>query len=183
MSTTVYTFNGKVLVNSANDKWLKKAPPTSEVTIGTQVWKNSSLAIDDGGEGITVNDGVYYYSASAAQRIVNSIPGWHIPSYEEFNTLLNYVGSTATERINALAANSDRWLTPGNDTYGFGMLPNGYYNGDLLREYDFVAEFLHTYNNVLNTAYYFSRYRLGDTINSVMIDSNRRCQVRLIKDS
>ena len=48
----VYTYNNKVLVNSANDKWLMKAPPPSEVTIGTQVWKNSNLAIDDGQGGI-----------------------------------------------------------------------------------------------------------------------------------
>lgn len=183
MAITVYTYNDKVLVNNDNGKWLKKAPPPSEVTIGTQVWKNSSLAIDDGGEGITVNDGVYYYTTSAAQRIVNSIPGWHIPSYEEFNTLLNYVGNSATERINALAANSNRWLTPGNDTYGFGMLPNGYYNGDQLQEYDLRAQFLHTYNNVLNNAYYFGRYRFGDYINSINVAGNYKCQVRLIKDS
>lgn len=29
MSTTVYTYNDKVLVNSANDKWLKKKEPAA----------------------------------------------------------------------------------------------------------------------------------------------------------
>ena len=75
--STVYTVNGKVLKNAANDKWLtkKEAPqPTfDEVTIGTQTWTAFNLAIDDGGTGIYHEDNVtangvnmgnqYYYTA------------------------------------------------------------------------------------------------------------------------
>ena len=37
---TIYTINGKVLKNSANDKWLvkKEEPAIEEVIIGSQTW-------------------------------------------------------------------------------------------------------------------------------------------------
>lgn len=58
------------------------------VTIGNQVWMHENLAIDDGGEGITCNtdNGQYYYTWGAAMRIAKTIPGWHLPSSEEWNT-------------------------------------------------------------------------------------------------
>lgn len=179
----VYTYNNKVLVNSANDKWLMKAPPPSEVTIGTQVWKNSNLAIDDGQGGITIKDGVYYYTLAAAVRVTNSIDGWHIPSYQEFKTLVNYVGSTDTEIILALAANSNRWSTPGNDTYGFGMLPDGHLrNGDYYN-YNDQAMFICSYNNSVNSTYYFYMNDRVTGINGLVADVSWQYNIRLIKDS
>ena len=44
-------------------------PLVDEVTIGTQTWKNQDLTGTDGGTGISVVDGKYYYTTDAAQRM------------------------------------------------------------------------------------------------------------------
>lgn len=139
--TTIYTAQGKVLKNTATDKWLIKSvtPPTppvpvfDEVTIGSQTWMSKNLAIDDGGEGIytqTVNYGQgdvveYYYTWEAAVRIAASIPGWHLPSLEEFQTLRDFAGGYSLAGTPLKATYG--WTVTGSDTYGFTALPAGYY--------------------------------------------------------
>lgn len=106
MSTTVYTYNDKVLVNSANDKWLKKPePPVDYVTIGTQTWKTSNIAVPMGtlNSDYVIRDGKYYYSFNSmvVRSYINyNYPGWHIPTSDEFNTLKTTVSDSAS----ALAA-------------------------------------------------------------------------------
>lgn len=150
--TTIYTAQGKVLKNTATDKWLIKhiTPPTppvpvfDEVTIGSQTWMSKNLAIDDGGEGIytqTVNYGQgdvveYYYTWEAALRVAASIPGWHLPSYAEADTLKNYVSNSP----NSLKATYG-WTITGSDTYGFTALPAGYYNNGTFKSFGTNAIF------------------------------------------
>lgn len=139
--STVYTVNNKVLKNAANDKWLtkKETPPVpqDEVTIGTQTWKNVNLAVDDGGTGITHRDNVtanginfgtvYYYTWDAANRIANSISGWHLPSMEEFQTLVNYVGTNSGLKLSSTFGWDDG--NNGTNDYGFNLLPLNSYDG------------------------------------------------------
>lgn len=127
--STIYTFNGKVLKNSANDKWLtkKEAPAIEEVVIGSQTWMKTNLAIDDGGEGITIINNNYYYTQAAAQRVAQSVTGWHLPTKEEFTTLkTNGNGFTGL-------ASTDSWTYGGGtNSSGFTALPVGdiyYYDG------------------------------------------------------
>lgn len=65
------------------------------VKIGDQTWMSKNLAIDDGGEGIFYNSNnkEYYYTWDAAVRIAKAIPGWHLPSCEEWNTALEVCGA------------------------------------------------------------------------------------------
>lgn len=105
MSTTVYTFNNKVLINSANDKWLKKPEVVDYVTIGTQTWKTTNLAVPMGtlNTDYIIRDGKYYYSLKAMvvnSYITSNYPGWHIPTMAEFSTLKTTVSDSAS----ALAA-------------------------------------------------------------------------------
>ena len=69
------------------------------VTIGNQVWMQENLAVSDGGEGIYYNNknGQYYYTWDAAMRIAKSIPGWHLPSAEEWNTAAEACGATVKD--------------------------------------------------------------------------------------
>jgi len=133
------------LIMKYDDKWLNSdvtpTPPSpfEEVTIGTQTWMKTNLAIDDGLGGIYINDNVtangsdfgtqYYYNWWAANRVAESIEGWHLPSKAEWTTLINYVGnSTASSKLKSTYG----WYTsygyyPGNgtDDYGFCILPVG----------------------------------------------------------
>ena len=104
--------------------------PPDEVTIGTQTWKTKNLAIDDGGSGIyhqTVNYGQgdvveYYYTYEAAERIVASIPGWHLPTYFELENLQTYIRSDGRKLKSTYG-----WKDNGNgtDDYGFSGFPAG----------------------------------------------------------
>ena len=62
--------------------------------IGDHVWMAENLAIDDGGEGIIKKNGETYYTWRAANRIADSIPGWHLPSNNEWATLIDNAGGT-----------------------------------------------------------------------------------------
>ena len=115
-------------------------PTFDEVTIGTQTWMAKNLYIDDGGEGIYHYDNVtangvnfgtqYYYTLDAATRIANSIPGWHLPSKEEFQTLISYVGSNSCTKLKSSSGWNDSTSTSGSgngtDNYYFTALPVGY---------------------------------------------------------
>lgn len=131
--STVYTFNNKVLKNSATDKWLAKKEIPMEVQIGNQIWKTKNLAIDDGLGGIytqTVNYGQgdvveYYYTWDAAVRVAASISGWHLPTKTEWDTLITTAGgdSIAGTKLKSTYG----WIDNGNgtDDYGFTILPAG----------------------------------------------------------
>ncbi len=57
--------------------------------------------------------------------------GWHLPEYEDFSDLLNYVACSNSSVLRASSWND------GQDTYGFGALPAGvygtYYIGETLK--------------------------------------------------
>lgn len=125
--STIYTVNGKVLKNADNGKWLtkKEAPAIEEVIIGSQTWMKTNLAIDDGGEGITIVNNNYYYTQAAAQRVAQSVTGWHLPTKDELTTLkTNGNGFTGL-------ASTDSWTDGGGTNssgftaLAFGMINNG----------------------------------------------------------
>ena len=93
---------------------------SDEVTIGTQVWKKHNLAIDDGGGGITIANGEYYYTQDAAIRVAATVNGWHLPSPAELTTLVTNAGG-----FNGLAATESWRYGGGDNSSGFGALATG----------------------------------------------------------
>ena len=87
-----------------------------------------SAAMDSAG--VLKNDGkgkgCGYGAKCGVQGPVQGIcpTGWHLPSKDEFETLLSNVGADGGERSNNLR--STGWKN-GADRYGFSALPAGYY--------------------------------------------------------
>ena len=176
-------------------------PTFDEVTIGTQTWMAKNLDIDDGGEGIYHYDNVtangvnfgtqYYYTFDAATRIANSIPGWHLPSKEEFQTLISYVGSNSGTKLKSSSGWNDSTSTSGSgngtDNYYFTALPVGYSdsNGSIVwKEGEYI--YLHSstiyssdvqYNYTLNLDYSYTKAEIR------LEHVTKLVSVRLIKDT
>lgn len=152
-------------------------PTFDEVTIGNQTWFANNLAIDDGGSGIIHQDNVtvngvnfgtqYYYTRDAAQRIANTIDGWHLPSYNEMQTLTNNYGSN---RANALRSTSGWSAYQGTNTTGFNAVPVGYYAGTYQQRGSYAC--------FVNTSYVLNVTQNGASYGG----GNQYYSVRLLKD-
>lgn len=109
------------------------------------------------------------------------IPGWHVPTKDEWTALATAVGGTSVAGTRLKAANVD-WATSwsGTDDYGFGVLPAGRYYS--------------SFGEVGDWAYFWtsettggqSRYIYFDTAAQLSIGYQALFQgysVRLVKDS
>lgn len=107
------------------------------VNIGGQIWMTKNLDVDDGQGGVSIvtpfpayNMGrfgtMYYYTPEAAIRIANSIPGWHLPTVQEYETLMSNVGGANIAGTKLKSTYG--WKNDGNgtDDYGFCVLPCGW---------------------------------------------------------
>lgn len=109
------------------------------------------------------------------------IPGWHVPTNDEWTALANAVGGTSVAGTRLKAANID-WATSwgGTDDYGFEALPAGRYSGSFA--YLGGRAYFHTsiqYDS--NNAYFVDL-----TSNSLGIYAEAKnfgMSVRLVKDS
>ena len=162
------------------------APVFDQVTIGNQTWMAKNLAIDDGGEGIyayTANYGQgdvqeHYYTYDAAMRIAASVPGWHLPSKDEWNTLINRVGNMASSLKSTYG-----WLSGnGTDDYGFAAFPGGQLSSPTGDPYNFgqIAYFWTSTPSNSTWSYFYNIYT---SILSNYGSNSTLMSVRLIKDS
>jgi uncharacterized protein (TIGR02145 family) len=125
------------------------------VVIGTQTWlaenlnvKQNSYCYDGLSENCTKYGGLYDWAAamdlsSSCNNSICSIQlkhqgicpnGWHIPSSDEWNTLVGFVESNSkcSNCAGTKLKASSGWDNNGNgtDNYGFTALPAGYRRGD-----------------------------------------------------
>lgn len=145
----------------------------NEIKIGNQVWMNKNLDISDGGEGVYFNkeNGECYYTWEAAKRISTKIRGWHLPSREEWDELVEATGNDATN------LRAESW--EGTDKYGFSAVPAGYwYNG-----FSNVGSYANFWTSEPNGSYAWSRYiGTGTSVYERNSYQYYGFSVRLVKD-
>ncbi len=125
------------------DNWVKISPKQYGYTyFSDSIWTNKNLEVDDGGPGIYKVDNVigrdgtnfgtqYYYTFEAAKRIVDTIPGWHLPrctgKYYEVDTWDNL---DTHIKVNNIKSDYGWYMPPnyynGNNSSGFNALPVGF---------------------------------------------------------
>ena len=153
------------------------------VKIGDQVWMHENLAVSDGGDGIYYNEknGQYYYTWDAAMRVAKSIPGWHLPSAEEWNAAAEACGAEVVD--NRYKDNPYWWDYEGTEKLydTLRVLPVGYYNDG---SFYYVGSYAYFWSATeLNR---FDAYsRSFDTSGAMVPSANfkgRGFSVRLVKD-
>lgn len=193
----IMTRNGKIL-SRVSLALTRPRPQFDYVVIGNQKWMNKNLAIDDGEEGIythNVNYGhgdvtEYYYTWEAALRVANSIQGWHLPSPEEFETLIETVGSsTAGTKLKSTYGWRVDQYSDGNgtDDYGFTGLPSGLYDyrTEEIEEISYETHFWTSTAYTSTQAYSYSLEAYEDSGEQMLPGESLRLfgfSVRLIKD-
>ena len=93
---------------------LEQHPNTiPEVVIGTQIWAAQNY--DFGGvypTSIESNVTDYGRLYTWTEALAINYPGWHLPSYLEFQTLLNYLGGGTVAGGKLKEAGTTHWLSP-----------------------------------------------------------------------
>ena len=157
------------------------APKT--VKIGEQIWMNKNLAIDDGGNGITINKetGEHYYTWDAAKRVAEKIKGWHLPTIAEWDFLAANAGGR--EVCGNKLKSASGWDDDGNgtDDFGFSALPAGLYNGSF---YSLGSDAYFWTATESSSSYAYCRYfGTGASMDSYYNSKYGQYSVRLVKDS
>lgn len=165
------------------------AAPADEVTIGGITWKTKNLAIDDGQGGIytqTVNYGQgnvveYYYTWAAAVRVAASIPGWYLPTTNDWDSLATAVGGSSTAGTKLKSTTG--WSSgAGEDSYGFAAYPAGrtQTSGASFVGFGKDANFW-TSNEYSSTYAHCRAFNTGESMRTNRVSKNFAYSVRLIK--
>lgn len=200
MSKTVYTLNGKVLKNSANDKWLqKKEDPNNiggrtyrTVTINGVTWLAENL--DYGSSGVYYDNdestygwnGMKYgklYTWAEAVAAANEIPGWHLPTQAEWSALATAVGGSNTAGTKLKSTTG--WESGnGTDDFDFTAFPAGWrYSGDF-SNLGSQARFWTSTENGSSYAHYILLKSNSTSMSYTSIyNKTDAMSVRLVKDS
>ena len=102
------------------------------VKIGEQIWMAENLADPDSGVWYNNDQATYeplgygkLYTWAEAEAIANNVPGWHLPTKNDFDVLVNTVGGTATAGTKLKSTSG--WNDDGNgtDDFGFNAKPAG----------------------------------------------------------
>lgn len=155
------------------------------VCIGQQIWSKENLNIDDGLGGIAYipkhPEYGRFYTWEAANRIVNKIHGWHLPTAQEWDMLAVIAGGfdVAGKKLKTKTGWED--IGNGTDEFGFSIIPTDDYGGksDTM---GFSANFWTATEDSINYAY-IRHFETGDSMYSDYYYKNIQYSVRLIKDA
>jgi uncharacterized protein (TIGR02145 family) len=170
------------------------------VLIGKQIWMAQNLKFNYFGSKCykdkpeTIEEYGWFYDWETAKKAVP--PGWHLPSYEEWETLINFVGGiyldsetvTVWDIAGKKLKSKYAWESYGNtgntDDYGFAILPNGFLDinensmyGNRKGAYLWTS----TESKSGNLAYYVE-IELKDYIAMLPRDKEEFLPIRCIKD-
>ena len=126
------------------------------------------------------------YNAPAVQYLQANrgqfFPGWHVPSENELDTLVNYCGGSSVAGLHLKSDSSDWVNGPGDNSSGFSILPSGNtVNGTAFND---IGSFAYLYTRTQNypPGCAFKRFNTGDGVYSSDSVPQAAMSIRLIKD-
>jgi uncharacterized protein (TIGR02145 family) len=150
MYVSYHMENSHIIPDNAYLFYNVEPPPyLGEIQIGNQIWASKNMAVSDGGDGIKTmnpmdssalyNTAVknlssqysteYYYTLDAAKRVAAfKYPGWHVPTMEEWNILMEYLSANSGSNVSyylRTPTGSNGWIMgDGNNATNFSAIPN-----------------------------------------------------------
>ena len=159
-------------------------PPDEDARLKMPVWMTKNLEIDDGEGGITRNpdhpEYGCYYTWEAAKRIADKIPGWHLPTVQEWDMLAVIAGGIDVAGKKLKSENCWKQDFAGEDVFGFAALPAGYYYGCVYNVGS--CSYFWTATEYDSTNAYLRYFGTGESMVSINAYKNRQYSVRLVKD-
>lgn len=183
------------------------------VTIGNQIWMAENLRVSRYRNGDPIsniqNENEWNYATQGAwchfgnQSALDPVygklynwyavndsrglapKGWHIPTVEEVNTLINYLGGNSTAGGSMKETGTDYWYTPNTgatNTSGFSARPGGYREYTFWRYINYNACFWTAtiYNAGAANGFYLAFDYGGVNVGNAQINSG--FSVRCVKD-
>lgn len=108
------------------------------------------------------------------------IPGWHVPTNDEWSALTSAIGSNANPKLKALDTD---WYTEwnGTDDYGFSVLPGSYFTGSFITIGKYASFWCSTERDSDNS-YYRDFSRVGTSVYWGWVSKYGGRSLRLVKD-
>ena len=159
------------------------------VRIGDQIWMDHNLQMPaDPKNGIFVENGETYFTWDAAMKVSSSCGnGWRLPSRGDWAVLVSNCGGKRKAGFHLKTV--DGWDGKGGDNaYGFGGIPAGYYKADSWMssklEWDgSLGLFWTSTPKGENDAYYRNLHARADDLFEDYYSKNYGMSVRLVKDA
>ena len=196
------------VMNSVKD--LRDGQTYKTVTIGTQTWMaenlnfktDSSSCYDNEESNCTKYGRIYTWAAATGKSesecgygYVCSLPsgniqgacpsGWHLPSDDEWYTLINAVGGSSN--AGKVLKSTSGWKNDGNgtDAFGFSALPAGYrniYDGEIISTINIKATFWSSTEYNRNNAYIMGIFLVIFEPRQDFMNKNDEYSIRCLKD-
>ena len=147
-------------------------------------WMLKNLDIDDVEGGIIRNpdhpEYGCYYTWDAAKRIADKIPGWHLPTPQEWDMLAVIAGGS--DIVGKKLKSRTGWKDDGNgtDDFGFSALPAGCYEGDF--HYVGSNTYFWTASDNDSNCALNRHFDTWSTMHLFIFSKNCQFSVRLVKD-
>ena len=110
------------------------------------------------------------------------IPGWHVPTADEWNALATAVGGTSVAGTK-LKSTTDWSSGAGTDDYGFSTLPAGYYKLSFIDLGSYAYFWTATENSSKISNAYCRKFSTDASLTSYSLFKDYQFSVRLVKDT
>ena len=162
--------------------------------IGKQVWLAENLKFELNSRDCVAYDDDYQYFDKygylyTKKGLERAIPdGWHIPTEQEWETLIRFAKKDARCKDVLQVIASNEWVKSSSDRYGFSMMPGGMGDSDDYFDLiDISAHFWYVdkFNNPLSHDKFYGCVRFEDGADEIDFDDDvpEYASVRLVKDA
>lgn len=184
-------------INIGTQTWMAENLKTSKYRTGypiPNVANNNWVSLSSGAwryyDDLLVLNDTYgkLYNWYAVNNISNLAPaGWHVPSDNEWTTLINYLGGQGVAGVELKESGISNWLSPNTgatNSSGFTALPGGYIPGYSSTFYEMLTTGLYwtTTSSNANSAYCRRVFNNNIIVDRLGLSKESGCSVRCIKD-